>query len=161
MVQNFSTTLSSWGERIFNGANGIRSTAREATIFGNQPPPPPPPTTSAPPPPPPPTTAAPPPPPPPGGCTAAVSVNQWNGGFVATVRVTAGNTAINGWAVSLTLPSGSTIANAWNANRSASTGAVRFTNMPYNGRVPAAGQTEFGFQSSGTASSLTPSCTAS
>jgi lysophospholipase L1-like esterase len=127
-------------------------------------PPPPPPTTAAPPPPP--TTAAPPPPttaapPPPGGCTAAVSVNQWNGGFVATVRVTAGNSAINGWAVSLTLPSGATIANAWNANRSASTGAVRFTNMPYNGGVPAAGQTEFGFQSGGTASSLTPSCTAS
>jgi endo-1,4-beta-xylanase len=122
-------------------------------------PPPPPPTTA--PPPPPPTTGAPPPPPPPGGCTAAVSVNQWNGGFVATVRVTAGNSAINGWAVSLTLPSGATIANAWNANRSASTGAVRFTNMPYNGGVPAAGQTEFGFQSSGTAGSLTPSCTAS
>jgi mannan endo-1,4-beta-mannosidase len=33
MVANFSTTLTSWGERIFNGANGIRATAREATIF--------------------------------------------------------------------------------------------------------------------------------
>ncbi|MDP9794142.1 mannan endo-1,4-beta-mannosidase [Catenuloplanes nepalensis] len=33
MVSGFGTTLTSWGERIFNGANGIRSTAREATVF--------------------------------------------------------------------------------------------------------------------------------
>ena len=35
MVTNFDPTqLTSWGDRIFNGANGIRATAREATIFG-------------------------------------------------------------------------------------------------------------------------------
>src|SRR5262245_34774130 len=35
MVTSFNPAqLTSWGERIFNGANGIRSTAREATIFG-------------------------------------------------------------------------------------------------------------------------------
>jgi lysophospholipase L1-like esterase len=97
----------------------------------------------------------------PAGCAATVSLNQWQGGFVATVRVTAGSTAINGWAVSLTLPSGAIISNAWNARRSGDTGTVRFTNMDYNGRVGAGQFTEFGFQSAGTGSGLTPSCTAS
>jgi mannan endo-1,4-beta-mannosidase len=36
MVTNFNVnSLTSWGTRIFNGANGIASTAREATIYGN------------------------------------------------------------------------------------------------------------------------------
>jgi mannan endo-1,4-beta-mannosidase len=35
MVTSFNPAqLTSWGDRIFNGANGIRATAREATIFG-------------------------------------------------------------------------------------------------------------------------------
>ncbi|GAA1257219.1 hypothetical protein GCM10009677_04410 [Sphaerisporangium rubeum] len=35
MTNNFNaSSLTSWGERIFNGANGIKSTSREATIFG-------------------------------------------------------------------------------------------------------------------------------
>jgi chitodextrinase len=35
MVTNFDPAqLTSWGQRIFNGANGIRATAREATIYG-------------------------------------------------------------------------------------------------------------------------------
>ena len=35
MSNNFSaTSLTSWGQRIFNGANGIAATARQATIYG-------------------------------------------------------------------------------------------------------------------------------
>ena len=35
MVTGFNPAqLTSWGERIFNGANGIRATSREATIYG-------------------------------------------------------------------------------------------------------------------------------
>lgn len=35
MVNNFNVnSLTPWGDRIFNGANGIRQTAREATVFG-------------------------------------------------------------------------------------------------------------------------------
>ncbi|GFE84179.1 hypothetical protein GCM10011487_61790 [Steroidobacter agaridevorans] len=33
MVQNFSTTFSPWGERIVNGANGIRATSVIASVF--------------------------------------------------------------------------------------------------------------------------------
>ena len=112
---------------------------------------------------PPPTTPPPVTTPPPGGagCTATVSLNQWNGGFVATVRVTAGSTATNGWQVSMTLPSGAAITNAWNTTRSGSSGAVSFTNVSYNGRIAAGQSTEFGFQGTGSGSGMTPTCTAS
>ena len=97
----------------------------------------------------------------PGRCTAVVSsLNQWQGGFVATVRVTAGTSAIITWTATLTLPPGAVISNAWNARRSGDTGTVRFTNMDYNGRLGAGQVTEFGFQSSGAGSGLTPSCAA-
>jgi acetylxylan esterase len=97
----------------------------------------------------------------PGGCTATVSVNQWTGGFVATVRVTAGSSAINGWRVTLTLPSGSAVTNSWSANRSAASGTIQWTNVDYNGRVAAGQSTEFGFQASGSGAGMTPTCTAS
>jgi lysophospholipase L1-like esterase len=118
-------------------------------------------TNGTPPPNPPPPNPPPPnPPPPTGACAATVSLNQWTGGFVATVRVTAGAAAINGWTVSMTLPGGATITNAWNSTRSGNAGAVRFTNVSYNGRVDAGQSTEFGYQATGTGAGMTPACTA-
>ncbi|TYB35467.1 1,4-beta-xylanase [Micromonospora sp. AP08] len=117
---------------------------------------PPPPTTT-----PPPTSAPPTTPPPSGnGCTASLVTNQWQGGFVTTVRVTAGTTALNGWAVALTLPAGASLVNTWNAQPSATSGAVTFRNVAYNGQVAAGTTTEFGFQGNGTAPAGTPTCTA-
>jgi endo-1,4-beta-xylanase len=95
-----------------------------------------------------------------GGCTATVTVNQWTGGFVATVRVTAGASALNGWRVTLTLASGATVTNAWSANRSGNSGTVQWTNVDYNGRVAAGQSTEFGFQANGSGAGLTPTCAA-
>ncbi|MEO3926819.1 endo-1,4-beta-xylanase [Micromonosporaceae bacterium B7E4] len=95
------------------------------------------------------------------GCTASMSLNSWNGGFVATVRVTAGSAPINGWSVGLTLPSGATVSNSWNSTASGTSGAVRFTNLSYNGRIAAGQSAEFGFQGTGTATGITPTCTAS
>ncbi|MGI5520952.1 endo-1,4-beta-xylanase [Micromonospora sp. CA-259024] len=112
---------------------------------------PPPPTT------PPPTT----PPPGPGGCSASASLNSWTGGFVATVRVTAGSAGTNGWNVSVTLPGGASVTNTWSASASGSTGTVRFTNVDYNGRLSPGQVTEFGFQGTGSGSGMTPTCTAS
>ncbi|MGI5243801.1 glucuronyl esterase domain-containing protein [Dactylosporangium sp. CA-139066] len=105
---------------------------------------------------PPPSSSA---PPVPGGCTATVSLNQWTGGFVATIRVTAGSSPITAWTVAATLPSGAVITNAWNANRSGNSGAVQFTNVAYNGAVAAGQYTEFGFQATGTGTGLAPTCT--
>jgi poly(hydroxyalkanoate) depolymerase family esterase len=83
-------------------------------------------------------------PPPPGGCSASVSLNQWNGGYVATVTVTAGSSTINGWTVSI--PSSANITNSWNTTRN----GTNFSNVSYNGRVNAGQSTQFGFQGTGT-----------
>lgn len=95
-----------------------------------------------------------------GGCTATASVQSWPGGFVVTVRVTAGSSGTNGWRVSLTLPSGATVTNAWNADRSGNSGTIQFSNVSYNGRLAPGQSTEFGFQGTGTATGLSPTCTA-
>ncbi|MCO1594663.1 endo-1,4-beta-xylanase [Micromonospora sp. RHAY321] len=135
-------------------SGGAKKPAYDAVLAalnnGSTPPPTTPPPTT-----PPPTT----PPPGPGGCTATVSVNQWTGGFVATVRVTAGSSALNGWSVTITLPTGATVTNAWNVNRSGDTGTTRWTNVAYNGGVGAGQSTEFGFQANGTSTGLNPTCT--
>jgi poly(3-hydroxybutyrate) depolymerase len=114
---------------------------------------------------PPPSTPAPSTPAPstpaPGGCSASMSLDSWTGGFVATVRVTAGSAGTNGWTVSMTLPEGSSVTNTWNASASGSTGTVRFANVSYNGRIGPGQVTEFGFQGSGSGSGITPACTAS
>ncbi|GLY07900.1 MULTISPECIES: PHB depolymerase family esterase [Actinoplanes] len=96
-------------------------------------------------------------PPPTGACTATISLNSWTGGFVATVKVTAGSSALTGWTVGLTLPSGSAVTSTWNAVATGST----FRNATYNGQVPAGGSTEFGFQGTGTGPTATPTCQAS
>jgi endo-1,4-beta-xylanase len=95
------------------------------------------------------------------GCTASLSVSQWQGGFVTTVRVTAGASGTNGWSVGLTLPAGASITNTWNAQPSGTSGAVTLRNVSYNGRVAAGAYTEFGFQGVGTGPSGTPTCSAS
>jgi endo-1,4-beta-xylanase len=97
------------------------------------------------------------PPIPSGGCTATVSVNQWQGGFVATVRVTAGSGGTNAWTVTMALPSGATVTNSWNVTRSGNT----LSNVSYNGHINPGQYTEFGLQATGTAGTLTPTCAAS
>ncbi|MFF0172955.1 glycoside hydrolase family 6 protein [Micromonospora profundi] len=115
----------------------------------------PPPTTAAPTTPPPttapPTTPPPTTPPPTGnGCSASVVLNQWPGGFTASVTVTAGSAAINGWTVTITLPGGAAVTSTWSAQASGNSGTVRFTNVSYNGQVGAGQSTNFGFQGTGT-----------
>ncbi|WP_328348029.1 cellulose binding domain-containing protein [Micromonospora sp. NBC_00421] len=94
------------------------------------------------------------------GCSASVTVNQWNGGFTASVRVTAGSTGTTGWTVSTTLPGGASVTNTWNATASGSSGTVRFTNVSYNGQLGAGQVAEFGFQGNGSGTGMTPTCTA-
>ncbi len=92
-------------------------------------------------------------PPPTGSCSATVATNQWQGGFVGTVKVTAGAAAVSRWTVTITLPPGATIVNSWNTNRSA--------NAAPHGSLAPGQTTEFGYQGTGTGTGVTPSCTAS
>jgi hypothetical protein len=129
-------------------------------LEGSTPPSSPPP--SSPPPSSPPPSSPPPSSPPPSsaGCTVTTSINAWTGGFVATVRVTAGSAGTNGWQVRLTLPAGAAVTNTWNAAPSAASGTVQFGNVSFNGRLTGGQATEFGFQGTGTPGTLTPTCTA-
>ncbi|MBQ1034328.1 cellulase family glycosylhydrolase [Micromonospora sp. C97] len=155
LATNFNpASLTDWGQRLFNGANGIRQTAREASVFGGTPPPTTPPPTT-----PPPTT-----PPPAGGCTATYTVtNQWQGGFQAEVRVTAGARAITGWTAGWTFANGQSVTQSWNVALTSSGTTVTARNAEYNGRLTAGASASFGFLGSwtGTNSAPTLSCTAS
>ncbi|MFG3555368.1 cellulase family glycosylhydrolase [Micromonospora sp. NPDC047557] len=167
-------SLTTWGQRIFNGVNGIRQTAREASVFGGTPPPTTPPPTTPPPTTPPPTTpppttpppTTPPPttPPPAGGCSASYTItNQWQGGFQGEVRVTAGTSAITGWTARWTFASGQSVTQAWNATVTSSGSTVTARNVDYNGRLAAGASASFGFIGSWTGTNPKPevSCTAS
>jgi mannan endo-1,4-beta-mannosidase len=173
MVTSFNVSqLTSWGQRIFNGANGIRATAREATIYSGQSQPPtsgPPssrPPTSQPPSSRPPSSQTPPAsssPPVTRGCSAAYSVTgQWPGGFQGEVRVTAGSAAVTGWTVTWAFANGQSVNQAWGATVTSSGSSVSARNMAYNGSLGAGASTTFGFIGSwnGTNSSPTLSCTA-
>ncbi|GAA1808641.1 hypothetical protein GCM10009682_33010 [Luedemannella flava] len=188
MVTNFSTTFTSWGNRLFNGTNGIKATAKEATIYGGvQPtsavvttrgattrPPtsavvtsrPPtsavvssrPPTSSV-------VTTRPPTSGPTGtkSCTATYSiVGSWPGGFQGNVKVTAGSSAISGWTVTWTFANGQTVTQSWSSTITTSGATVTAKNAAWNGSLGAGGSTEFGFIGSWTGSNTAPtaSCTA-
>jgi mannan endo-1,4-beta-mannosidase len=161
-VTNFNVSqLTPWGERLFNGANGIRSTSVQATIYGTQSPPP----TGSPSPSPSVSPSPSPSPTPSSGtraCTATYTrMNQWPGGFQAEVKVTAGSASISSWRVTWTWANGQTITQFWSANV---TGSVVATNMAYNGSLGAGQSTSWGFLGSwnnSTNTNPTPSCTAS
>jgi mannan endo-1,4-beta-mannosidase len=170
MVLSFDPDqLTTWGERIVNGANGLRATAREATIFGGTVPTTPPATTppaTTPPATTPPVTTPPVTTPPPagGGCTAAYAiVGQWPGGFQGEVRVTAGSSAISGWTVTWTFANGQTVSQAWNASMTSSGSTVTARNVGYNGSLGAGASATFGFLGSwnGTNGRPSPTCAAS
>ncbi|MGC9666003.1 cellulase family glycosylhydrolase [Planosporangium sp. 12N6] len=170
MTVNFDPKqLTTWGQRIVNGANGIKATAKEATIYSGgtittpprtTPPTTTPPTTT------PPTTTPPTTTPPSGGrrCSATYSViGQWSGGFQGEVRVTAGNTAISGWTVTWTFANGQAVTQSWNATVTSSGSTVTARNVSYNGSLAAGAGTTFGFIGSWNGTNSTPAvaCTAS
>ncbi|MEU8169980.1 cellulose binding domain-containing protein [Micromonospora sp. NPDC049004] len=141
---------------------------KNLTLDGGTPPTTPPPTTPPPttPPPttPPPTTPPPTTPPPTGtpACTAVYAVqDQWNGGFVATVTVTAGTAALTGWRVTLTLPSGAAVSSLWNGVASGTSGTITVANQSYNGRLAAGQSASFGFQGTGNGTGTTATCAGS
>jgi mannan endo-1,4-beta-mannosidase len=138
LVTGFNpAALTSWGDRLFNGANGIKATSREASVYSGSTPPPSTPPPSTPPPSTPPAT---------GACTAAYAVTgQWGDGFQGAVTVTAGAAAIRGWTVTWTWPSGQRFTNTWNATVTTSGSAITARNMSYNGSLAARASTSWGF----------------
>ncbi|WP_372443935.1 cellulase family glycosylhydrolase [Nucisporomicrobium flavum] len=156
LVTNFDATqLTSWGQRLFNGANGIKATSREASVYAG----------SSTPPSTPPSGPSTPPSNPPAGksCSAAYAITgQWGGGFQGAVTVKAGSAAISSWTVTWTWPNGQRFTNTWNATVTTSGDAVTARSMSYNGSLPAGGSTSWGFTASSTGTNTAPavSCAA-
>jgi mannan endo-1,4-beta-mannosidase len=161
MVLNFDPArITTWGQRIINGANGIRATSREASIFGGGPSDPP---SSQPPSSQPPSSQPPSSQPPSRGCTATYTIaGQWPGGFQGDVRVTAGSAPITGWTVTWTYADGQRVTSQWSATITSSGSAVTARNVGYNGSVGPGASTTFGFLGSWTGTNSVPtlSCTA-
>ncbi|MEU4422881.1 cellulase family glycosylhydrolase [Actinoplanes sp. NPDC024001] len=161
MATNFNPDQrTTWGDRIFNGANGIRATAKEATIFGRTSSPSASPSPSMPGPGP----SSPSPSNPTSACTATYSVaGQWPGGFQGDVKVTAGPSAINGWTVTWTYANGQTVSGHWGSTVTSSGATVTARNAGWNGRLAAGASTSFGFLGSWTGANSVPAvtCTAS
>ncbi|MFY1690771.1 CotH kinase family protein [Plantactinospora sp. WMMB782] len=143
---------------MFQRANWLDTTGGWGTGGPTSPPTTPPATTR---PPTPPATT-----PPASGrtCTAAYSiVSQWTGGFQASVRVTAGSSAISGWRVNWTFANGQTVNQSWDATVTSSGAAVTATNAAHNGALGAGASATFGLLGTwnGTNSLPTAACTAS
>jgi len=161
MVTGFNPAqLSPWGTRIFLGPNGIKATARTATVYGGVvEPTTPAPTTPAP------TTPVPTTPPPTDkACSATLSVsNTWPGGYQASVTVKAGAAMISGWTTALTLPAGGSVQSGWSGTYAQSGTALTVSHAAWNGLLGAGASTTYGWVGSGSApsSSTSVSCTAS
>jgi lytic cellulose monooxygenase (C4-dehydrogenating) len=114
---------------------------------------------------PPPTT--PPPSSPPAGnaaCSATYAITgQWQGGFQADVRVTAGTAAIRGWTVTMQFPDGQQVGQSWNASVTSSGATATARNVSYNGSLDAGANTSFGLVGSWADTNRPPTlgCTAS
>jgi mannan endo-1,4-beta-mannosidase len=156
MVTGFNPAqLTTWGQRIFNGANGIKATARQATIYGGSTGPTPtasptPTATTSPTPSPTSTT--------PSGqrCTATLTVdNSWGGGFQGSVAVKAGSSALRSWSTSFTLPSGVSVTQVWSGTLTSSGSVQTVTNAAWNGSLAAGAGTTYGFIGSGAAPAAT------
>ncbi|MDI5940875.1 cellulose binding domain-containing protein, partial [Micromonospora sp. DH15] len=80
------------------------------------------------------------------GCRIDYVPNQWTGGFTANIRISPGDTAVNGWTVTWTWGGDQRITNGWSAEVSQSGATVTARNVAWNASVPAGGSTEFGVQ---------------
>jgi len=100
---------------------------------------------------------------PPGGsgaCSATYAVTgQWNGGFQAEVRVTAGTAAIRGWTVTWTYANGQRVSQAWNATVTTSGSTVTARGVDYNSALNAGASATFGFIGSWNGSNPVPATT--
>jgi lysophospholipase L1-like esterase len=91
-------------------------------------------------------------------CAAAYSVvGQWTGGFQASVKVTAGGSAITSWTVNWTFGNGQTVTQFWSTALTSSGSGVTARNVSYNGALGTGGSTEFGFLGSWNGTNGVPS----
>ncbi|MFC4586368.1 cellulose-binding domain-containing protein [Sphaerisporangium corydalis] len=89
-------------------------------------------------------------------CRVDYTVNQWGGGFTASVTVTELGPAVSAWDLRWTFAAGQRVTSAWNAAVTQSGTSVSAVNLPYNGSLPTGGSTSFGFQGTWTSANPVP-----
>lgn len=89
-------------------------------------------------------------------CSVSYQVNQWSGGFTATVGVTDNGSALTSWTVTWSFDGGQQVTSAWNAQVTQAGAAVTAVNEAYNGTVAAGGVIDFGFQGTWSGTNDTP-----
>ncbi|RAG86697.1 alpha-L-arabinofuranosidase [Streptacidiphilus pinicola] len=84
-----------------------------------------------------------------GSCKVGYSVNDWGGGFTATLVLSnTGSTPVNGWTLSFNWPGNQQLTSGWNANWSQSGSTVTATSLSYNGALAPGASTTVGFNAS-------------
>lgn len=111
--------LTTWGDRFFNGPDGIKETAREATVYKS------------------------------GACEVTYRLSDWGSGFNADVTIrNTSTTAIKGWQLRFVFPGDQKADSAWNAVLSQDGSTVQATNTPWTENIPAGGSVNFGLNGS-------------
>ena len=90
------------------------------------------------------------------GCGVTYTANAWTGGFTATVKLTAGSTALSGWTLTWTYPGDQKVTSAWNATVTQTGQRISAVNAAHNGSVAAGASVEFGVQGTYAASDTAP-----
>jgi poly(hydroxyalkanoate) depolymerase family esterase len=84
-----------------------------------------------------------------GACTVGYSTSDWPTGFTATLTVrNTGNAAVDGWTLRFAFPSGQQVTQAWSGTATQQGAQVTVTNAAWNGRIPAGGEVQLGFNGS-------------
>jgi acetylxylan esterase len=93
-----------------------------------------------------------------GTCKVGYTVNQWPGGFTASVTVTnTGPAAVNGWTLAWSFAAGQTVTQGWSAQLTQSGAQLTARNLSWNAVLPAGGgSATFGFQGVWTGSNPAP-----
>ncbi|WP_225813780.1 cellulase family glycosylhydrolase [Streptomyces spinosus] len=125
MATDFDASrLTAWGQRIFTGPNGIRQTAKEATVFTD-------------------------PGSPGGSCAVDYRLSDWGNWFNADVTIrNTGTTTVKGWQLAFAFPGGQRLNSVWNAKAVQQGSEVRVTDESWTETIPAGGTVSFGFNGS-------------
>ncbi|MFI6941971.1 cellulase family glycosylhydrolase [Streptomyces sp. NPDC050418] len=140
LAQNFDASqLTDWGKRLFDGADGIKATAKEAGVFGGG------------------GGTDPVEPGDDGACTVTYRLSDWGSSFNAdiTVRNTSAQT-MDGWNLDFTFTGQQKINSVWNAKASQDNARVRITPESWTRSIPAGGSVSFGLNGSSSGTNTAP-----
>jgi hypothetical protein len=92
-----------------------------------------------------------------GSCRVSYSVNQWSGGFTASLTITnTGTSTINAWTLTFTFPGSQQVTQGWNGVFTQSGANVTVTNASYNATLTAGASVNPGFNGSWSGTNAPP-----